>query len=137
MPRFTVDVEKLFVGLYSAALTGVTVMAAPDVDAVDSLPLLIISPVTGAMIRNGIPSAGWRWSISWNLLAEGHGAASDFADLVYETTHSFDNSAVLVGVGAIGSIEDDEMPRRVGKAEVPAGNITQFSGSFTAVIRPV
>lgn len=140
MARLTVDVEQLMVGLYQNALatypTVVSVKSAPDVDAVEYLPMVVISPVHGAMIQNGAPGLGWLWLVEVTILAEGHAAAADLADEVYRQTHMFeDRGANVPSVGQVGVVEDNEMPRRVAKS-IELNNLTQFTGSFQLVILP-
>lgn len=139
MARLTVDIEQLMVGLYQPALASypgdpVSVKSAPDVDATDLIPMVVVSPVHGVMIQNGAPSLGWLWLIQVTILAYGHAAAADLADEVYRRTHGFENS-VVAGVGQVGVVEDSEMPRRVATS-IEANNLTQFNGTFQLVVLP-
>lgn len=137
MARITVDIELLMVGLLDQALPDVTVMAEVDVDSVDRLPLVIVRPVTGAMISNGAPNLGWSWLVALSILAQGHQAASDLADDVYGIVHGFeDQQAVMAGVGCITHVEDNSMPTRTATS-VTADNLTQYDGAWQLTVTPV
>lgn len=138
MARITVDVELLMVGLLQAALgVEANVKARPDVDVADDLPLVIVTPVSGAMVANGAPDLGWSHLVEFTVLKSGHQDASDLADLVYQKLHGFhDSQAGLTGVGYINHTEDDEMFRRVATV-IAVDNLTQYTGTFRFTIRPL
>lgn len=137
MARITVDVEQLMVGLLSESFPDADVRAAPDVDLIDSLPMIVVQLVTGQMVSNGSPKLGWTWIVSLTMYAETTTAASDFADQVYGAVHGFhDDQAAMAGVGYVSSVEDQQMPTRT--ATVPTGEhrMTQFNGAWTITVRP-
>ena len=137
MARITVDIELLMVGLLDQALPGVTVLAETDVDAVDPLPMVIVRPVTGAMISNGGPGLGWSWLVALSILQKGHQEASDLADRVYGIVHGFeDQQAVMAGVGCVTHVEDNSMPTRTATS-VTADNLTQYDGAWQLTVTPV
>lgn len=136
MARLTVDVESLFVQLFQAAFPDCDVRAAVDVDAAETLPMIIIRPVVGAAVSNGSPGMGWSWTVAVSVIASGQKDASDLADAVYEAFHGFDaNRAQVDGVGRVGAVEDESMPTRTATV-IEVDNLTQFDGSWTAIVRP-
>lgn len=136
MARLTVDIELLMVGLLDAYLPDVDVRAAVDVDLIDSLPMVIVQPVTGQMISNGSPALGWEWIVSLAIYNETAQSTSDLADLVYATIHRLhDDQAAMAGVGYVSSVEDQQMPVRTATVKSPT-RLTQFNGVWTVRVRP-
>lgn len=131
-----VDAELLFVRLLEAAMPTVTVVAAPDADVVDFLPLVVISAYSGRRVSNAHASLAQEWVLSTTVLCEGKVPAADMAqDLYYQIHTLHDTGASLPDVGEVVSVDDEEMPHRVATS-VLANNLTQYSGSFSVVVKP-
>lgn len=131
-----VDAELLFVQLLGIAMPAATVVAAPDADLVDLLPLVVVSAYNGHRISNAHPSLAQEWVLSTTVLCEGKEAAADMAmDLYYQMHTLHDTEASLPDVGEVVSVDDEEMPHRVATS-VLANNLTQYSGSFSVIVKP-
>lgn len=140
--RHTVDVEQLFTLILRESLTEVAetfgtadmeVMSQSDIDAVDHVPFVVVNAQNGRML-NG-PSA-WTWTIFVSILGSSRDEAADIADMVYVAMHqSHDNNTAIPGVGAVTSVDDAAMPSRTSTTLTPAGDLTQYDGSFTVVVR--
>jgi hypothetical protein len=139
MARYSVDAEELLVTLVAASLPEAEVRAAPDVDTIDVLPLIIVSPGQGQSVdsQRGL---GWVWQTHFSVLASEEEAASTLADKLYETIYSYANSwdptvGRIVGVGAITNVEDISIFSRTVTTVTPAGGLTQFDGTFAITVR--
>lgn len=138
--RVTVDMEALMVGLLHHSLIAsgeypdrpVEVRAEADVDSADVLPLCIVSVGQGVMVSNGAPGLAWTYNVHINLLHDDEEEVSMLADHVYELMHGFhDSQSGIEGVGVIVSTEDVSMPTRTATVVTPAGDLTQFDGTWT------
>ncbi|GAB2698371.1 hypothetical protein GCM10027194_35260 [Thalassiella azotivora] len=111
--------------------------AAVDVDAVDHLPLILLTPINGAMVSNGNPALGWEWTVAFTVLGSGRADTSDLADELYQAVHGLhDDGAAVPGVGEVSSVEDVAMPTRTATSTVNAQDLTQFDGTFLIRVRP-
>ena len=131
---FTVILRNALADIAEAfSLLDMQVMAQQDVDAIDHVPFVIVGARNGQML-NG-PGA-WRWTIDTQIVARSMKEAADIADMVYVAMHeSHDNNIRVPGVGGVSSVEDEEMPSRTSVSLTPAGDLTQYDGSFNVVIR--
>lgn len=142
--RMTVDPEHLFTLVLRdhlqqyASVFGaqeMQVMAQQDVDAIGHVPFVVVTAHNGRML-NG-PNA-WEWDIFISLIALGRDAAADLADMVYRGMHmSHDHNARYPGVGAVTSVDDRNMPSKTSTSLTPAGDLTQYDGSFHAIVRKI
>lgn len=142
--RVTVDAEELFTLVLRDHLKGVAtafgtqdmqVMAQQDVDAIEHVPFVVVAAHNGRML-NG-PNA-WEWDISVSILAFGRDTAADISDMVYVGMHlSHDRNARYPGVGAVTSVNDVSMPSKTSTTLTPAGDLTQYDGTFSAIVRKI
>lgn len=142
MNRVTVDVEVLFVRLLEQALPGVSVQASADVGDIDALPLVIVTTGNGGMVSNGGPGLGWEWQIDVSIICDGDSErssrdnASALADRTYAAMHGFhDTGASMPGIGAVTYMEDVSMPSRTTTTVLNAGGLSQYDGTFSAIVR--
>ena len=142
--RITVDMEELMVRLLSDAYelsreyieSPVEVRPEPDVDSADVLPLVIVSVGQGTMVSNGGPGLAWTWVVHINILHSDEEAGSGLADHTYELMHGFhDKASGIPGVGVVISVEDVSMPSRTATMVTPAGDLTQFDGTWTVTVK--
>jgi hypothetical protein len=115
------------------------VRAEPDVDTVDSLPLIIVSPGQGSSVE-GQRGMAWVWQSHFSVLGQTHEQASDIADELQRKIDAWANSwdpttGTIVGVGAITNIEDISLFSRTATTLTPAGGLTQFDGNFAITVR--
>lgn len=139
MPRYSVDAEELFVALTQRDMPDCDVRAEADVDAVDNLPLIIVSPGQGQSVENQRGLA-WVWQAHWSVLHETHEGCSEIADRLMEVIDGWANSwspvaGTIVGVGAITNIEDISIFARTATSVTPAGGLTQFDGTYAITVR--
>lgn len=142
--RRTVDVEQLFCLVLQdhlqqfASVFGVQdmqVMSQQDVDAIEHVPFVVVSAHNGHML--GGPNA-WEWDLSITILGLGRDATADLADMVYVGMHeSHDRNARYPGVGAVTSVDDVSMPSKTSTSLTPAGDLTQYNGSFRVIVRKI
>lgn len=138
--RFSVDAKQLFTTLLRAKVTEYTdsdpikVMTDPDADAVQHLPYVVLSVNGGRMVTNG--PGGWSWIVTLSVVADNEETASDIADFLYESMYQFHGMAgVVEGVGWVSQVEDLSLPDRTGVSTSPAGDLYQYTGSWTTIVR--
>ena len=139
MARYAVDMEQLLVELVTRDMPDCEVRAEVDVDAVDVLPLIIVSPGQGQSVE-GQRGMAWVWQSHFSVLAETHEQASDVSDRLNEVVDGWANSwspvaGTIVGVGAITNLEDISIFARTATSLTPAGGLTQFDGTFAITVR--
>lgn len=139
MARYSVDAEELLVGLVAASMPTADVRAAPDVDSVDVLPLIIVSPGQGQSIGSQRGLA-WEWTTHFSVLAATEEDCSELADKLYEELYKYADSwdpavGTIAGVGAITNVEDISIFSRTVTTVTPAGGLTQFDGTFAITVR--
>lgn len=137
--RYAVDAEELFVKLVAAAMTQCDVRAEPDVDSVENLPMIIVSPGQGQAVGSQRGTA-WEWTTHFSVLDATEEEASEVADELYEKLNLMANSwdpavGMIEGVGAIINVEDISMFSRTVTTVTPAGGLTQFDGTFAITVR--
>jgi hypothetical protein len=142
--RHTVDPEHLFTLVLRdhlqqyASVFGtqeMQVAAQQDVDVVKRVPFVVVTAHNGHML--GGPNA-WEWDIFVSMLGLGRDATADLADMVYVGMHnSHDRNARYPGVGAVTSVDDISMPSKTSTSLTPAGDLTQYDGSFRVVVRKI
>src|SRR6476661_6359409 len=135
--RMTVDVEQLFVLVLREALTEATtthglepieVFGRQDVDAAEHVPFVVVNAHNGRML-NG-PGA-WEWDVFVSIVGQTRDDAADIADMVYRAMHlSHDMNVRYPGVGAVTSVDDVSMPSHTSTSLTPAGDLTQYDGTF-------
>lgn len=140
--RMTVDVEQLFTLVLRAALEDIAttfgtadmeVMSQQDVDAIQHVPFVVVNAQNGRML--GGPNA-WEWDVFVSILGSSRDEAADIADMVYRAMHeSHDNNTRIPGVGAVTSVDDVAMPSRTSTTLTPAGDLTQYDGTFHVIVR--
>lgn len=140
--RMTVDVEELFTKILRNALgeiattfgaTDMEVMSQQDVDAIEHVPFVVVNALNGHML-NG-PGA-WEWMVNITIVGSSRDEAADIADMVYRAMHeSHDNNTRIPAVGAVTSVDDISMPSRTSTTLTPAGDLTQYDGSFSTIVR--
>lgn len=137
--RMTVDAEELFTLILRDRLNEmhdeeVTVVGQQDVDAAFNLPLVTVRALNGRMLG---PNA-WEWDIFITHIDLTRDGAADLADMVWRAMHeSHDNNTRIPGVGAVTSVEDVNMPSRTSTSITPAGDLTQYDGQFTTIVRKI
>lgn len=141
--RLTVDTEQLFTLILREALENIAqafntadmeVMGQQDVDAIEHVPFVVVRAHDGHML--GGPTLAWEWAVSVSIVAGTRDDAADIADMVYRAMHeSHDNNVRIPGVGAVTSVNDDSMPSRTSTTLTPAGDLTQYDGQFTVIVR--
>jgi hypothetical protein len=142
--RMTVDVEELFTKILRDSLEDVAtvfgvsqieVMGQQGVDSVDHVPFVVVNALNGRML--GGPNA-WEWDVFVSILGPTRDYAADLADMVYVAMHrSHDNNTRVPGVGAVTSVDDVNMPSRTSTSLTPAGDLTQYDGSFHVIVRKI
>ena len=142
--RMTVDAEQLFVLVIQDALNQISqvyqldhveVFGSQDVDAVDHVPFVVVNALNGRML-NG-PNA-WEWDIPISIVGQTRDSAADIADMVYRAMHlSHDLNVRYPGVGAVTSVDDVAMPSHTSTSLTPAGDLTQYDGTFHAIVRKI
>lgn len=142
--RTTADAQELFIKLLLQAYIDsgeylddpVDVQGAADVDAIEHVPLVLVTTGQGTMVSNGGPSLGWNWQVHLSILHFTKAKASDLADHTYELMHGFhDQGASLPGVGAVSYVDDISMPAHTATSITPAGGLTQYDGTWAAIVR--
>lgn len=139
--RYAVDMDLLMVTLIQNYFgERADVAAASDVDGIERLPFIVTNAVQGQGISSGPAGLAWNWHVTFNILCEKEGEASDLADEVNELMHSFHeswdpNHGMIEGIGAIVSVDDISIPSKTAQAVIPAGGITQFDGTFSVTVR--
>ena len=142
--RHTVDVEQLFTMVLRdhlqqyASVFGVLemqVMSQQDVDAIKHVPFVVVSAHNGHMLDG--PNA-WEWDVFVEILGRTRDDAADLSDMVYVGMHtSHDRNARYPGVGAVTSVNDIQMPSKTSTTLTPAGDLTQYNGSFRVIVRKI
>ena len=137
--RYSVDAEELLVKLTQLGMPECEVRAEADVDAVDHLPLIIVSPGQGTSVGNQRGMA-WVWQSHWSVLAATHEEASEVADQLHQVIDGWADSwspvaGTITGVGAIINIEDISIFARTATSVTPAGGLTQFDGTYAVTVR--
>ena len=142
--RHTVDVEELFTKILRSALEDIAetfgtadmeVMSQQDVDAVEHVPFVVVNALNGHML-NG-PGA-WEWIVNITIVGSSRDEAADIADMVYVAMHeSHDNNVTIPGVGSVTSVDDLSMPSRTSTTLTPGGDLTQYDGQFTTIVRKI
>ena len=142
--RVTVDAEHLFTLVLRDALTDVAetfgtaemeVMSQQDIDAVDHVPFVVVNAHNGRML-NG-PGA-WTWDVFVSIVGPTRDDTADIADMVYVAMHrAHDTNAHYPGVGAVTHVDDVTMPSRTSTSLTPAGDLTQYDGQFSVIVRKI
>lgn len=141
--RHTVDVEHLFTLILRAELQGanvygydeITVLGQHDFDAINHLPMVTVRALNGQML--GGPNA-WEWDVFITIVGYGRDQMADLADMVYVAMHeSHDKNTRIPGVGAVTSVNDQNMPSRTSTSVTPAGDLTQYNGQFAVIVRKI
>lgn len=137
--RYTVDAEELLVALTARDMPGCDVRAEVDVDAVDVLPLIIVSPGQGTSVE-GQRGMAWVWQSHFAVLANTHEDAAEISDQLQEVIDGWANSwspdaGRIAGVGAITQIDDISIFARTATSLTPAGGLTQYDGTFSITVR--
>ena len=137
--RYSVDAEELLVALTQRDMPDCEVRSEVDVDAVDVLPLIIVSPGQGQSVE-GQRGIAWVWQAHFAVLDQTHEGASEIADRLGEVIDKWVNSWApdagrIVGVGAITYLEDISIFARTATSLTPAGGLTQFDGTYAITVR--
>ncbi len=142
--RRSVDVEQLFSIIlrdhlqeYASVfdVLDMQVMSQNDVDAIDQVPFVVVTASNGFMLDG--PNA-WQWDVYVSLVAATRDDAADLADMVWVGMHeSHDKNTQIPFVGAVNSVEDINMPSKTSTTLTPAGDLTQYDGSFRVVVRKI
>lgn len=140
--RMTVDVEQLFTLVLQDALNEATrvhnleaieVFGRQDTDAAEHVPFVVVNAHNGRML-NG-PNA-WEWDVFISIVGQTRDDAADIADMVYRAMHlSHDMNVRYPGVGSVTSVDDVSMPSHTSTSLTPAGDLTQFDGTFHVIVR--
>lgn len=137
--RYGVDANLLLKRLFDQQFPDATVAVASDVDQVDRLPLIIVNAGQGVRIASSSAGIAWQWSVHVTILGDDLELVSDLADEIDEYMHSFGDSwdvshGTIDGVGAISGVEDISIPTKTAQAELPAGGLVQFDGTYTVLV---
>ena len=142
--RVTVDAEELFTKILRDALGDVAetfgtaemeVMGQQDIDATYHVPFVVVTAQNGRMV--GGPNA-WTWDIFVSIVGPTRDITADIADMVYVAMHqAHDKNVRYPGVGAVTSVDDVNMPSRTSTSLTPAGDLTQYDGHFSVIVRKI
>lgn len=116
-----------------------SVAIATDVDTVDRLPFIVVDAAQGQDIANGPAGIAWQWAVNLAIIDETVGGCADISDELHEFLDSiqdaWDQRGTIAGIGAINSVEVTSIPTKSATSATPAGNMTQFDGSFNMIVR--
>lgn len=137
--RYAVDAEELLVKLVALGMPDCDVRSEVDVDAVDSLPLIIVNPGQGQSVA-GQRGIAWVWQTHFAVLAESHVTCGEIADELHRVIDGWANAWApdagrIAGVGAIIDVDDISIFARTATSLTPAGGLTQFDGTFAITVR--
>lgn len=138
--RVSVDMDHLMVALLSQSFPDADWATASDVDSPERIPFGVVNSVNGHMVSNGGPFLAWEWNVNISLVALDQEMLGDWSDEVWEVIHNYHEawnpeSGMMVGIGAITNVEDISMFTRNATTKTPAGDLTQYDGSFTITVR--
>jgi hypothetical protein len=133
--RYAVDGNLLVVTLLQNYFGDrVTVAVSSDVDTIDHLPFIVVDARQGQKVPGSSHAMAWQWSVELEFLADGIEECADIADETHEMLEAiqsaWDGRGIIPGIGAITGVEVTSIPTKTGSTELPAGNLTQFHGSF-------
>lgn len=112
------------------------VVGGPDVDAVDRLPMGVLTPQTGARVGNGAPALGQTWRVPITVLAGTRVQAADLGMDVYDAMHDFHATGASVpDVGWVSFVDDVSMFSPAPQTTVTADNVHQQDAVFTVIVR--
>jgi hypothetical protein len=138
--RFSVDAKHLFAVLLKGKLTAfpdygpIKLVTDPDSDIVLHLPYVVLATNGGRMVSNG-PGA-WDWIVTLSVVADEEEVASDIADYLYESMYQLKGmDGYVEGVGWVSGVEDLSLPDRTTVSTSPAGDLIQYTGSWTTIVR--
>lgn len=111
-----------------------TVAVSSDVDSIDHLPFIVIDAGQGQKVAGSSVAMAWQWSVNIEILDDDIEDCGDISDEIHEVLESlneaWDGRGIIPGIGAITGVEVTSIPTKTGSTELPAGNLTQFHGSF-------
>jgi len=110
-----------------------TVAVAADVDTIDRLPFIVVDAALGRKVGDSSVAMAWQWSVNTEILAGSIDECGDISDELHEFLeglNGWDGRGIIPGIGAITGVEVTSIPTKTASSELPAGNITQFHGSF-------
>lgn len=136
--RLTVDMDRLMITLLNRSLPDVGWTVASDVDSALHAPFGVVNAAQGQMVDH--TNLAWSWVVHISLVHFDQEVLGELADEVYEVIHNYHDSwnpesGMIVGVGAITSVEDISMPTRTATTTTPAGDLTQYDGTFSITVR--
>lgn len=138
--RVSVDMDHLMVALLSSSFPDADWATASDVDSPDRVPFGVVNSANGQMVSNGAAGLAFEWVVGISLVHIDQEVLGDWADEVWETIHNYHDSwkpesGMIVGIGAINSVEDISMFTRSATTKTPAGDLTQYDGTFSITVR--
>lgn len=136
MTRYTVPIMELMTKLLIIRFPApqFEVLPSADVDGVNELPLLVLDCHDGHMV--GGRSLAWEWQVTVSLLTLQETDAEELSDQLYGYMHELhDNGAAIPGVGMISSVDDVFMPARRATTKLAAGDLTQYDGTWSVIVR--
>jgi len=117
-----------------------SVAVSTEVDDIDHLPLIIVDAMQGQSVPDSPVGFVWQWMVNLEILAEGIEECADLSDELHEYLESFSQSwdmshGIIPGIGAITGVEVTSIPTKTASTALPAGNLTQFNGSFNVMVQ--
>lgn len=140
--RVSVDMDHLMVALLSSSFPLVDWATASDVDSPERIPFGVVSCANGQMIGSNVSALAFEWVVSISLVHDNQELIADLADEVWETVHNYHDdwkpeSGMIVGIGAINKVEDISIFTKSATTTTPAGDLTQYDGTFSITVRKV
>ena len=134
MSRFAVSCIELMIKLIQQEFPGVKVIPYTDVDDALNLPLMVVECRNGQMVSGH--AIAWDWDVEVAVVTEDMEECDTLSDELYGAMHGFeDNGANIPGVGMVSGVDDKSMPHRVAVSKTAAGDLTQYSGSWSVRVR--
>ncbi len=131
-----VDFELLVYQLLSDRFPQARVTDAPDMYAVNNLPLVVYAATSGERIVNGPRGAGETWVLALSVVHDDRVAAKDLALEVSAAMDEFYQSGAGVeGVGYISYLDETSLFARAPQNSVTADDAHQYNAVFTVVVR--
>lgn len=129
------DAELLIYSLLSGRFPQAYVTDAPDIDAINRLPMIVYQATTGSRVSNADKGNGETWIVALSIVS---GSRVEAKDLSLEVSDSVGDwfGASVAGAGYVAYVDETSLFTRAPQEAIEGDDLTQYNAVFTLIIRP-